>query len=198
MIRPPLEPRGNEAIRSQLAAEVALAAYSFVVAALLVRVAFKLFGVGDLVWTGGVVYALTDPLFAPFRLIPAARRYILAEATLADLTVLGLAVLVPLLLLIRRRDGPMASLLALLGSDARSASRARRVACEPTVQDIDLRHRRRPWGVVICSVGEESTNTMMRNTVRGILGLVLAAAATWLANFIVEKVFGPEEEGQRT
>jgi hypothetical protein len=35
---------------------------------------------------------------------------------------------------------------------------------------------------------------MMRNTVRGILGLVLAAGATWLANFIVEKVFGPEDE----
>ncbi len=34
----------------------------------------------------------------------------------------------------------------------------------------------------------------MRNTVRGILGLVLAAAATWLANFIVDKVFGPEDE----
>ena len=34
---------------------------------------------------------------------------------------------------------------------------------------------------------------MLRNTVRGILGLVLAAAATWLANFIVEKIFGPEE-----
>lgn len=34
---------------------------------------------------------------------------------------------------------------------------------------------------------------MLRNTARGILGLVLAAAATWLANFIVDKVFGPEE-----
>ena len=34
---------------------------------------------------------------------------------------------------------------------------------------------------------------MLRNTIRGILGLVLAAAAAWLANFIVEKVFGPEE-----
>jgi thiol:disulfide interchange protein len=34
---------------------------------------------------------------------------------------------------------------------------------------------------------------MVRNTVRGILGLVLAAAATWLANYIIEKVFGPEE-----
>ena len=37
---------------------------------------------------------------------------------------------------------------------------------------------------------------MLRNTVRGILGLVLAAAATWLANYIVEKVFGPEEAEQ--
>ena len=35
---------------------------------------------------------------------------------------------------------------------------------------------------------------MMRNVVRGILGLVLTAAATWLANYIVEQIFGPEPE----
>jgi hypothetical protein len=35
---------------------------------------------------------------------------------------------------------------------------------------------------------------MMRNVVRGILGLVLAAAATWLANEITNMIFGPEEE----
>lgn len=34
---------------------------------------------------------------------------------------------------------------------------------------------------------------MMRNTLRGILGLIFAAAGTWLANYIVERVFGPEE-----
>ena len=34
---------------------------------------------------------------------------------------------------------------------------------------------------------------MMRNTIRGILGLVLTAVATWLANLLVEKIFGPEE-----
>jgi hypothetical protein len=34
---------------------------------------------------------------------------------------------------------------------------------------------------------------MARNVVRGILNLVLAAAAAWLANFIVEKIFGPDE-----
>ena len=37
-------------------------------------------------------------------------------------------------------------------------------------------------------------NSLVRNTVRGILGLLLAAAATWLTNFIIDKAFGPEEE----
>lgn len=35
---------------------------------------------------------------------------------------------------------------------------------------------------------------MMKNVARGVLGLVLTAAATWLANMIVEAVFGPDEE----
>lgn len=34
---------------------------------------------------------------------------------------------------------------------------------------------------------------MAKNVVRGILNLVLAAAAAWLANFIVDKIFGPDE-----
>jgi len=34
---------------------------------------------------------------------------------------------------------------------------------------------------------------MMRNTVRGLLALILTAAATWLANRIVDQVFGPED-----
>lgn len=33
---------------------------------------------------------------------------------------------------------------------------------------------------------------MMRNTVRSILGLVLVAAATWLANYITDQIFGEE------
>jgi hypothetical protein len=35
---------------------------------------------------------------------------------------------------------------------------------------------------------------MLKNMVRGILGLVLTAAATWLANYIVDQMFGPDEE----
>lgn len=34
---------------------------------------------------------------------------------------------------------------------------------------------------------------MMRNTVRGILGLVLTAAAMKLADMIVDKMFGADE-----
>jgi hypothetical protein len=63
------------------------------------------------------------------------------------------------------------------------------------------RARRRPATALATTSNHtiwEDETAMMRNTVRGILGLILAAAATWLANYIVEKVFGPEEgEGQR-
>lgn len=38
---------------------------------------------------------------------------------------------------------------------------------------------------------------MMRNTVRSILGLVLVAAATWLANYITDQLFGPEDPANR-
>jgi hypothetical protein len=34
---------------------------------------------------------------------------------------------------------------------------------------------------------------MTKNLARGILGLVLTAAATWLTNRIVDQVFGPDE-----
>lgn len=33
---------------------------------------------------------------------------------------------------------------------------------------------------------------MLRSTTRSILGLVLVAAATWLAGYITDKLFGPE------
>jgi hypothetical protein len=38
---------------------------------------------------------------------------------------------------------------------------------------------------------------MLRNTVRGVLGLILVAAATWLANWVTELIFGPEDTGTR-
>jgi hypothetical protein len=41
---------------------------------------------------------------------------------------------------------------------------------------------------------EVGVGSMMRNVVRGILGLVFAALATWLANELTNIIFGPEEE----
>jgi hypothetical protein len=38
---------------------------------------------------------------------------------------------------------------------------------------------------------------MLRNTVRGVLGLLFIAAATWLANYVTERLFGPEDPAQR-
>ena len=38
---------------------------------------------------------------------------------------------------------------------------------------------------------------MLRNTVRGVLGLLFVAAATWLANYVTEMMFGPEDNGTR-
>jgi len=37
-------------------------------------------------------------------------------------------------------------------------------------------------------------NSLVRNTSRALLGILMAATATWLTNFIIDKVFGPEEE----
>lgn len=35
---------------------------------------------------------------------------------------------------------------------------------------------------------------MMKNLARGVLGLVLTAAATWLTNYIVDQLFGPDPD----
>jgi hypothetical protein len=43
------------------------------------------------------------------------------------------------------------------------------------------------------SLAERTTLGMLRNTFRGILALILTAVATWLANRIADKVFGPED-----
>lgn len=36
-------------------------------------------------------------------------------------------------------------------------------------------------------------NKQLKNAVRGVLILVLTAAVTWVANAIVDRVFGPDE-----
>ena len=38
---------------------------------------------------------------------------------------------------------------------------------------------------------------MLRNTIRGVLGLIFVAVATWLANYVTELIFGPEDPGAK-
>ena len=106
MIPPPrLGGRQGQVLRSQLALEVALAAYALVAALVVIRVVSKLIGISPLVWTGQALYAVSAPLVAPFAVFPAARRPLLGGADLADLTAVGIVALIPLVLLIgdRRR-----------------------------------------------------------------------------------------------
>lgn len=106
MITPPrLDRRGPVAIRSQLALEVALVVYAALAALLLVRVVFKAAEVSSLVWAGSVVFALSDPLLVPFGLFSPSRLPLLGDATLGDLTLLGLFVLLPLALAIQDGSG---------------------------------------------------------------------------------------------
>ena len=36
-------------------------------------------------------------------------------------------------------------------------------------------------------------NKQMKNAMRGVLVLILTAGATWLANYLVDRIFGPDE-----
>lgn len=104
MIAPPRSDRRRaEILRSQLALEVALAAYAAMAALTLLRVVFKLIRISDLVWLGATLYGVTDIFLAPFMVLPVGQRPLLADATLADITALGVVTLVPLALLARDR-----------------------------------------------------------------------------------------------
>jgi len=47
---------------------------------------------------------------------------------------------------------------------------------------------------VIDAKGKESSmNKQMKNAVRGVMVLVLTAAVTWLVNYLVDRIFGPDE-----
>jgi hypothetical protein len=38
---------------------------------------------------------------------------------------------------------------------------------------------------------------MFRNTMRGVLALLLTFAANWIANWIVDRMFGPEDVAEQ-
>ncbi len=104
MIQPPRLGGSNiQVLRSQVALEVALTAYSFVGAAVLLRFLLLLLEVEPGVWTGQTIRTVTAPIVWPLTLVPGADRLLIGLATLPDLTAVAVVVLVPLALLARRR-----------------------------------------------------------------------------------------------
>lgn len=104
MIQPPRLGGSNvQVLRSQLALEVALTAYALLGAALSIRLAVLLLGIGSDVWAGATVRTLTTPIVWPLTLVPGAAQPLVGLATLADLTAATVVVLAPLAFLARRR-----------------------------------------------------------------------------------------------
>lgn len=103
MIQPPRPRRGGttQVFQSQLALELGLNAYAVVSAVLLFRLVLLVLEVDDRVWIGRVIYRVTDPLVWPLTQLPASSRTLLGDATLPDLTMAALVVLVPLGLVAR-------------------------------------------------------------------------------------------------
>lgn len=104
MIQPPrLGGSTVPVLRSQIALELALTAYALLGAALSVRLAILLLGIGSQVWTGATIRSLTAPIVWPLTLLPGADRPLIGLATLPDFTAVAVVVLVPLALLARYR-----------------------------------------------------------------------------------------------
>lgn len=80
---------------------MALTGLAVVAALLALRLLFRLLSVPTRVWSGEVLYALTDPLVAPLALIPGGGRPIAGMASLADITTAALVFAVPLFMLSR-------------------------------------------------------------------------------------------------
>jgi hypothetical protein len=103
MIEPPRQRRGAQEVRSQLALELALTAYAAAATAFLTRFLLRALDIDDQLWIGATTYRYTDPFARPFSFLPGAGRSIVGAATLTDLTLIALLLLVPLGLAARRR-----------------------------------------------------------------------------------------------
>jgi hypothetical protein len=91
--------RGAHVARSQLAVRLALALYSAVCAAVVLRCAILSLGFPATVWSAEAVLAVTSPIARPLTMIGPANRTLIGAATLADLTALLLVVAIPIPLL---------------------------------------------------------------------------------------------------
>lgn len=104
MIGPPrLNRRNAQVIRSQFALELLLSAAALAGAFIVLGVVFKVLGISSRVWTGSMVYAVSDRLVWPLTLLPGSQRTLWGQATLSDLTAAVLIITAPLLFVARGR-----------------------------------------------------------------------------------------------
>ena len=85
--------------------EVAVTSYALVSTLLILRLVFRLLSISERVWTGEVVFGVTDAMLAPLILVPGSDRPVLSRFTLAELTAVSLLLLVPMALFaVSRKD----------------------------------------------------------------------------------------------
>lgn len=96
--------RQTDVFGSELAAELGMAAASFLGALAVLRLLLLVFGVTDRVWAGATVYGITDPIVWLLTLVPGGTRRVAGDATFADLAAVAVVVLAPLFFLARRRS----------------------------------------------------------------------------------------------
>ncbi len=107
MIGPPkLNRRNAQIIRSQFALEVMLSVLALAGGFLILRLVFKLLSIPARVWSGGLVYSVTDRLVWPLTLLPGSSRPVLADATLGEFTAVAIVMMLPLAIAARGRARP--------------------------------------------------------------------------------------------
>lgn len=106
MIGPKLNRRNAQIIRSQFALEVMLSVLALAGGFLILRLVFKLLRVPGRVWSGDLVYSVTDRLVWPLTLLPGSGRPVLADATLPEFTAVAIILMLPLAIAARGRTRP--------------------------------------------------------------------------------------------
>ncbi len=97
-MREPFRPRqGNvQTARPQLALEIFLHLYAFAGVAVLLRLLLRLLHVDHRLWIGATIYRFTDVIAGPLSRLPGGEREVIGGATLPDLTLVALFILLPL------------------------------------------------------------------------------------------------------
>ncbi|MDP9470088.1 MAG: hypothetical protein M3Q71_05385 [Chloroflexota bacterium] len=89
--------QGNvQTARPQLALEILLHLYAFIGVVVLLRLLLRLLDINHRLWIGATIYRFTDVVARPLGRLPGGDREVIGGATLPDLTLVALLILLPL------------------------------------------------------------------------------------------------------